>query len=215
MTPTLFAEIDLVQIIIVVIAMLGGFVQWLWNVIQQAKADAERRRQAPPSPKERALRDEAWKRQVMPNKPVRPAPTATPPPLQDPFTSVREIFDQVKRELAEAQKPPAHPVSRPQRQPMPKRAPVDRAEPLRNELHSPVKQAHFSPVPITVSSPPTISIPDTRPSTFVSTISTGSENQRQCWQSFLRNPGALKDAFILKEILGAPKALQSVSDSSS
>lgn len=51
MTPTLFAEIDLVQIIIVVIAMLGGFVQWLWNVIQQAKADAERRRQAPLAPK--------------------------------------------------------------------------------------------------------------------------------------------------------------------
>lgn len=214
MTPILFAEIDLVQIIIVVIAMLGGFVQWLWNVFQQAKADAERRRQAPPSAEERARRDEAWKRQVMIDKPMRPAPTVTPPPLQDPFSSVREIFDQVKRELAEAQKPSTQPAPRPQRQPLAKPIPATGADSARDKPPLPSKQARVASDPVTLTTPADLIIPQTRSTSFATVVSSRSENQERTWQALLSNHEALRDAFIVKEILGSPKALQSVSDSS-
>ena len=62
-TP-LLADLDPVQIIIVVIAMAGGFIQWLWNLIQQSRSEAERRRAGPPTDEESALREEAWNRRL-------------------------------------------------------------------------------------------------------------------------------------------------------
>ncbi len=215
MPPTLFAEIDLVQIIIVVIAMLGGFIQWLWNLIQQAKADAEKRREVPLSPEEKALREEAWRRQVMTDGQVRPSPKASPSPVNDPFASVRDVFEQVKKELAEAQKQTSPPSPRPERPSMVRPTPPQKTGSVRNEFTVPPKNDAPAPVaPVTVTGSMASAIPQGQAYAVTRATPDGTHSRRHAWQSLLGNPEALRDAFVLKEVLGAPKALQSVSDSS-
>jgi len=104
MSMPLLAELDPVQIAIAVIAMIGGFVHWLWNLITQGKDEAEKRLQ-PPDPEDAKRRQEAWRKQAQNRPPPRPTP-ASPPPVNDPFASVREIFEQIKRETQGAPPPP-------------------------------------------------------------------------------------------------------------
>lgn len=218
-TP-LLADLDPVQIIIVVIAMAGGFIQWLWNLIQQSRSEAERRRAGPPTDEENVLREEAWKRQTQGTPtPPRPSPTATPPPVNDPFSTVRELFEQVKREAMEGQKPqPAapppmrqrRPASAPRRGPMasegaaPPYKPAARRGSVREEA-SPSLAASAAVVTPQASRP---SAPEPTPAQAVpqTTIS-------PAWTSLLNSPAGLKQAFILREILGPPKALQTSGDS--
>jgi hypothetical protein len=202
----MLAEVDLVQIIIIVIAMIGGFIQWLWNVIQQAKADAARRRQRPLTPEEKALREEAWRRQVEGGAPPRPTPTATPPPVNDPFATVRELFEQVKREAAklpqpqpEAQPPPLRPASAAKkakrgsvRSDMPAAQPVPQ-DAARGSVAADLARPAFAPAP-----PPQPATPAVPPTP---------------WAALLGTPAALRQAIVLREILGPPKALQSAEGS--
>lgn len=217
-TPPL-AELDPVQIIIVVIAMMGGFFQWLWNLIQQSRSEAERRRAGPPTDEENALREEAWKRQTQGGptpprqSPARPSPTATPPPMNDPFSTVRELFEQVKREAMEAQKPPQPAAPPPMRQRRTASAP--RRGTVAAEVTAPPYQSGGRKGSVRAeASPAVITEPPVVPSQPAAEESAATRTTPPpAWATLLNSPDGLKQAFVLREILGPPKALQTAADS--
>jgi hypothetical protein len=217
-TPPL-AELDPVQIIIVVIAMMGGFFQWLWNLIQQSRSEAERRRAGPPTDEEKALREDAWKRQTQGGptpprqSPARPSPTATPPPMNDPFSTVRELFEQVKREAMQGQNPPQPAAPPPMRQR--KSASATRRGTVAAEVTAPPYQpgarrgsVRAETSTAVVTEPPVI---PTQPAAAEPTAS--RTTPPPAWATLLNSPAGLKQAFVLREILGPPKALQTATDS--
>jgi hypothetical protein len=224
-TPPL-AELDPVQIIIVVIAMMGGFFQWLWNLIQQSRSEAERRRAGPPTVEENALREDAWKRQplgepMQPRQtPARPSPTATPPPMNDPFSMVRELFEQVKREAMQSQNPPQPVAPPPIRQR--KSATAPRRGSVGTEASAPPYQpssrrsggrAEANPsatAAAAAAAPPTArpAAPEPTPAPTVSLTTPAP-----AWAALLNSTAGLQQAFVLSEILGPPKALQTAADS--
>lgn len=129
----LLADIDPIQIAIIVIAMAAGFFQWLWKVIQQGQEERQRGN-APDDTEEKRLRDEVWRRQVQqpqaqPQR--RPSPTVTPPPLNDPWSSVRDVFEKMKEEMRKAQEEAARPTQRPASAPNRPSAPPHLPQPQR------------------------------------------------------------------------------------
>lgn len=210
----ILADIDPVQIIIIVIAMGAGFLQWLWGLIQQ-KMEESKRPNAPLSEEERAAREAAWRQQT------RPSPK-TPPPIHDPWSSVREVFEQIKEETRKAQQPqppPARPSSTPPPVPQAQRSP---ARPIpgtvRAEIHPappPVpSQAEPFPTqakPAKVATPPVFFDAPAVPTT-VSRRKTEAASPYSL-KDLLHNPAAARQAILLREILGPPKALQSSNDS--
>ncbi|MDZ4289289.1 MAG: hypothetical protein U0984_15090, partial [Prosthecobacter sp.] len=125
----LLADLDLGQIIIIVVAVVVGFLQWLWKLIKQGQEERAQRHAVPEDPEVKRLRDEAWRRQV------QPTPSATPPPLSDPWGTVREVFDKMKEEMRKAQEEQTRP-SLPPPLPRPVTAPPVPAahRPVRVEL---------------------------------------------------------------------------------
>lgn len=221
MPTPLLAEFDPVQIAIVVIAMVGGFVHWLWNLIMQSKEEAEQRRQ-PRDPEEEKRREEAWRRQTQNPSAPRPSP-ASPPPVHDPFATVRDIFEQIKREAQGA--PPPVPRTPPPLPPTP--APPARRGTVTADLPRgvpPYQQPRRHSVAAEVaarapaSATPPVNLPAAPPPPpapalpAVATL-TARPALAPAWTGLLGSPAALRQAFILREILGPPKALQTAEDS--
>ena len=203
------AEIDPVQIVIIVIAMLGGFVQWLWGLIQQSREERERRRATPPDPEERRLREEAWRRQV---EPVRPSPQA-PRPVNDaptdPWEMMRKLMEKA-REAAEHPAPspeqPAAPASRPAPPPaLPERRPTTppRPAPAMRPVVPAVEPAR-APAPVSVA--------NVEPAFVVTPPLATRASQSAPLARLLARPESVRQAVLLREILGPPKALQSGAD---
>lgn len=165
------AEIDLGQVIIVVIAMVAGFVQWLIGLLKQSQEARERRAASPPGDDRPAPE---------PRQPSTPRPAA-PPPVHDPWGGMREILEQLKPE------PPRQPAAPPRgrRQPRAAASPtpaVAVVSPAPAPAPAPVAKAAVAAVPPAPADP---------------------------LLAFLRQPDALRQAVVLREVLGPPKALQS------
>ncbi len=194
------AEIDPIQIAIVVIAMLGGFVQWIWGMIKQGQEEAARRNTPPVSEEEKKLREQAWRHQVQPSPglppPPRPRP-ATPPPANDPWATVRDIFEQIKKDVIDTQAP---------QRPAP--APKAFAPPPR-KLPGTVR-AEAAPVapPVIAPVPAPIALPQAAPA-----LSAPQKDGFAPLRGLLANQASIRQAVLMREILGPPKALQSSSDS--
>lgn len=165
------AEIDLGQVIIVVIAMVAGFVQWLIGLLKQSQ-EARERRAASPSPGAEAQPGEEF-------RPPAPRPAA-PPPVHDPWGGMREIFEQLKPEPS---RQPAAPA-RVRRQPRAAAAPTPAVA-----VVSPAP----APAPVPVAQAAAVAPPPSADPLL----------------AFLRQPDALRQAVVLREVLGPPKALQS------
>ncbi|TDU62552.1 hypothetical protein EI77_04595, partial [Prosthecobacter fusiformis] len=142
----ILAEIDPIQIIIIVIAMGAGFIQWVWGLLKQSSAEKNRDSTPSPTPEERAAREEAWRKQVeqsqqpnRPQRPQRPNPQAPPPVHPDPWSTVRDVFEQMKEQAKKAQQPDTPPPlpQRPARAPAPSSSPVSRPArgSVRADLH--------------------------------------------------------------------------------
>jgi hypothetical protein len=189
------AEIDPVQIIIIVIALVGGFIQWLWSLLKQSNAETTPRNPDVPDQVEKKLREEAWRRQV------QGSPTPAPaPPAQDPFSTVKEIFEQIKKDAEAARRmtPTAQPPPLPSKQKVPKYRQPSQPPALPKEPEKSV-----SVVPTTATTPPA-----SQPEVIKFSSAKAPE-----WAGLLSSPAALRQAFIFREILGPPKALQSSGDS--
>jgi len=218
MPTPLLAELDPVQIVIVVIAMIGGFVHWLWNLIKQAKDESEKRLQ-PPDPAEAKRREEAWRQQTQSRPAPRPSP-ASPPPVNDPFASVREIFEQIKRE-AQGAPPPPLPRTPP---PLPstpaqqtRRGPAGRdlskVPPYQQPRRHSIAAEVAAKVPATVTAPMSQPAAPPPPATILPPAALSRPTIAPAWAGLLGSPAALRQAFILREILGPPKSLQTADDS--
>lgn len=219
----LLAEIDPIQIIIIVIAMGAGFVQWLWGLIKQGKDEAERRNAAPLSDEDRETREQAWQQQMKPaGSPNRPSPK-TPPPVQDPWATVKDVFEQIKEESRKAQNPGLPPPV-PQR---PATPPPSRQRTRPGTVRADVRPAPTPPPipadpfpetakattpatpPVFFASPPTP--PLLKPAPLLA--SSRSTPELSGLRQLLQTPDTLRQAVLLREILGPPKALQSSGDS--
>jgi cytoskeletal protein RodZ len=194
------AEFDPIQIAIVVIAMLGGFVQWIWGLIKQGQEEAARRSTPPISEEEKKLREQAWRHQVQPS-PGLPAPprpkTATPPPANDPWASVRDIFEQIKKDVIDAQPP---------QRPAPTQKPF--AQPPRKLPETVRAEAPQTKQPVLAPAQPAIAAPQTAPA-----LPTPQKDGIDRLRGLLATQASIRQAVLMREILGPPKALQSSSDS--
>lgn len=192
----IFAEIDLLQIVIIVIAMAGGFFQWLWGLLQQGKQNSEREL----SDEEKQLREEAWRKQTQPAE-SRPTPPPIPPFGGDPWQDYRDLFKKV-RDVVDKPAPAPKAPEKPQR---------PRLHTVRAELHPPAPPPVVPAVPFPaspqmaapVASAPKKAIPGASP----------AQADVHGLAGLLLNASSLRQAFMLREILGPPKALQSSSDS--
>ena len=217
----ILAELDPIQIAIIVIAMGAGFVQWLWGLIKQNLEDKDRRNDAPISPEERAAREEAWRRQVEnspQDRPKRPSPQA-PTPAHDPWSSVRDVFEQLKEDARKTRQPATPPPLPQQERP----APVRRPHPatVRAEIHPvpapppvpadafPAGSVRNDPVS---STPPVFFATPPPPRLLRPSIHATAPDFRGLREK-LHHPASLKQAVLFREILGPPKALQSAEDS--
>lgn len=231
----ILAEIDAVQIIIVIIAMGAGFLQWLWGLIKEGRNHQERQQQqqneAPPDPEEQRRREEA-RRRLMEGRRREPPPVPRNRPAPgSPWETVRDVIDHVKeqsRKANEPHQPPRHsgsslaPASRPvpgtvraELRPVPPAPPVP-AEPFpqpRGETRAP---APGSPTPpVTFAAPPALPPRVALPASSGAGIGSGSNPRRSPnpaiarVQHLLKTPHGLRQAILLQEILGPPKALQS------
>jgi hypothetical protein len=189
------AEVDPIQIAIIVIAMLGGFVQWLWGLFKQGQEEAARKRTSPPNIEEAKLREAAWKRQVESSgtpPPLRPSPKSTSP-VNDPWATVRDVFEQIKKDVIETQSPKP-PLSSP---------PLTRARSskVRAEIQSAPK------TPIVVETKPIVA-------STVPVLQTSPKNEELTFlRGILNSQASIRQAVLMREILGPPKALQSSGDS--
>lgn len=143
----LSSDFDPMQVAIIVIAVLAGFVKWLWESWQQK---TEVRNVPPPDPEQQRLREAAWRRQT--------GQSAAPPPLTpvaqpSAWDELRKAWAELKETTSQAQnpaqsRPPPLPAQRPNpRQPArhqpPARAPAPVAAPLA-----------AAPLPAVVYAPP-------------------------------------------------------------
>ncbi len=181
------ADLDIGQVLIIAIAMIAAFVQWVWKLIQESKAARERVR---PQQREHSSPN------VDPEVPQ-------PPPMPIPGGCVWDLVETFKEEMRKAQaglEPEKAPRPRP---PAPERRRVVIPPP-------PLPPASVSATaPKAATAVPEIVLPKPIPA-FAATAT--SKDDSVVLRMNLMNLDALKQAIILREILGPPKALQTPSD---
>jgi len=191
-------DIDWGQVIFLVLVVVVGFVRWVAGLLEQQKAAKER---AKLSPEEQAQRDAAWRRQVGKGGDVED---------EDPFGELKELFEQLK----ESERPAPSKTSAPP--PLPSATP-------RLPTPPPIVVRHVA------TTPPPSQRPSTAHAPFVPTPTKHFPGSTSVKRTFteavghrerptaanlsglrrqLRNPAALRQAILIREILGPPKALQ-------
>ena len=184
------ADIDWGQVIFLILVVVVGFIRWVGNLIQQQKEAKER---AKLSPEERALREAAWRRQVGQDEPERE------PETPDPFRELKDLLEQFKPATAPPPVPPRTPRLRPAVEasppPLPPSAPA--AVPV--------------PVPALAAAFPTSSSVH-RVFTEAQAAGVAVPRKRSAQLTGLRvelgTPRALRQAVLLREVLGPPVALR-------
>lgn len=186
-------DFDFGKVAFIVIAMIAAFVQWVWKNIQESRERKKYQQEA--SPEHRSLREVSRDNEVLLREKhiteSRPSPPSLPP------ATLMGAFEQIKEELRKAQElanpaPPPLPGSRPKRTAPPA---VVRTLP--------------SPAPLSQTPPPVKKAPE--PLARVEPAAS-SRDDFASLRGMLMDPKALRNAVLLREILGPPKALQSSSD---
>lgn len=199
------ADMDPMQIAIIVVFVVAGFLKWLWEN-WQIKRDAAQRDAVPPDPEEQRLREEAWRRQT------GQAPQARPPSPASPsaWDELRKAWNELKETARQAPAPAASPPaparpSRPPplRQPEPPRRGSVRATLTEAEARLAATRGAAAPPPAQPMQVSAAAESIARPAESV--YLTGLHHLR-------RDPMLMRQAIVLREVLGPPKALQSSSD---
>lgn len=198
MPPLLLsADFDPFQVAIIVIAVLGGFVKWLWENWQQKMGAAPST--PPPDPEEQRLREAAWRKQT--------GQGAAPPPRQpaaapSPWDELRKAW----KELQETVKQPSPPARRTARSAPPPVPPSSRRQVPSREVpyQRPPQQQAARPAASAPAVPAVASVP--------AIVSRPSAPVLAALLNLRRDPALMRQAILMQEILGPPKALQSSSD---
>jgi hypothetical protein len=188
----MLAEYDIGQVIIIVVAMIAGFIQWLWSNIQE-RMEAKKRQQRQRDVEIELTLSESGRHLAPP--PTHPLPGNSEPSSVPPRGVLGDFIEGIKEEIRKAQAE-LEPASAPVR-PMPQVPP-----PLRRHLPQPPASVPATPKPAQTSAP--VLTAETKPAQVAT-----KRDDFEVLRSSVRNPEALRNAFILREILGPPKALQS------
>jgi len=188
-TPFLMrGDFDPLQIAIVVLFLVGSFVKWLWDN-WQARQDggAPRDSVASDSP-------ERTRRGVSP-----PAMPARP----SPFDEWRKAWKEIQEAARQPQ--PAAPASRRPVVPPPLRQQARRQAAPAAAVQSATTSARPAELPVAmpaqpVAAPPPV-VEKARPGAFLSSM-----------RNLRHDPALMRQAILMQEILGPPKALQTSTD---
>ena len=187
MTPNvLHAEVDTVQVAIVVLAVIFSFLKWLWEQWTGNKSQTPDYGEEvdPNAERLRELQEEARRRAAAPSQPP-PIPSSPPPVPAAPWEEIRKAWKDV-REVAQAQKQKPTPA-------------VSAAQKRQLESRKPVVP---SPPPV-LAPAPVVTAP-----TSPAFVQKGIESPMMASLRSLRHdPAAMRRAIVLGEVLGPPKAL--------
>ncbi len=199
-TPPLLlsADFDPFQAAIIGIALLAGFVKWLWENWQQ------RREAAPPqmTEEQRQMREAAWLKQTGQSAPPLPPPPAAP----SPWDELRKAWKELQ-ETAKQAKAPVHPVqpARPVKSASrPPPVPLQRQQTVRTP-------APAAPAPPPVVTADVATVPATKEA-YYPQQKTSTVSVLAAVQHLRRDPALMRQAILMQEILGPPKALQTSGD---
>lgn len=193
----LSSDFDPFQVAIIVIAVLAGFVKWLWETWQQKTGAVPA---PPPDPEEQRLREAAWRKQTGQSSaaPPRPAPVAAP----SAWDELRKAWKELQETAKSSQSP-----AQPRRQP----PPAQRQQPQRQRQQQPARTEAPEPVPtVAAFKAPAVAaelpaVVTTKPAAPAGSILAHLRQLRQ-------DPALMRQAILMQEILGPPKALQSSRD---
>lgn len=177
-------EFDLGRVVFIIMLLVGGFLQWAMNWWKRKRAETAAMRQLRPTPEELEARERAWQRQTGEGDQVPP-----PLPARNPLEELLDTF----REFAgtETLAPEAD---------MPAAAAPPAAIP-----QPPKRQVTRVVEPPSPGVPAVIAVP-AAPDEIV------RMRERHPLALTLAAIGGLRQAVVLREILGPPKALQSADD---
>ena len=196
----LSSDFDPFQAAIIVIAVLAGFVKWLWeNWQQQGTTPAP-----PPDPEEQRLREAAWRKQT--------GQSSAPPPL--PPVAVPSAWDELRKawkELQETAKQAQAPA-----QPRAQRAMSAQRQPQRQPQSQPARVLGSRPVPAAAAVPAAVAqvqaVASAPPAVVTPMAAAPVGSMLATLRHLRRDPALMRQAILMQEILGPPKALQSSRD---
>jgi len=207
----LSSDFDPFQVAIIVIAVLAGFVKWLWETWQQKTGAVPA---PPPDPEEQRLREAAWRKQTGQSSaaPPRPAPVAAPSAWDELRKAWKELQETAKSSQAPAQprrQPPPAQRQQPQRPPPP--LPAQRPQPQRQREQQPARTESPQPVP-TVAAFKAPAVAAELPAVVTSKPAAPAGSILAHLRQLRQDPALMRQAILMQEILGPPKALQSSRD---
>ncbi len=182
------ADFDIGQVIFIVIAMIAAFVQWLWKHIQERRDTTARSR-----PRDAPESEETWPEPVAPLAPP-PLPARDDPALAPKRGGFRAFIDEIKEEVRKAQ-------ADYEEEPVPAQPPPRVPPPLRRHIPQPPALVAAMPAHAPAAAPTLVV--EQKPARVIT-----KHDDFAVLRSSIRNPDALRNAVILREILGPPKALQ-------
>lgn len=187
-------DFDPFQIAIIVIFVLASFIKWLWENWQLKREESKR--DLPDDPEEQRLREAAWRKQT--GQSGGEPPPIPPVVAASPWDELRKAW----KELQEAAKPAPPPVSttRPSQPPPPPLSSQQRQASVRGQ-----SQAASSPPAALVSTPPA---PTVAKETHTPQQNAASGSVLSTLRNLRGDPALMRQAILMKEILGPPKALQ-------
>lgn len=196
MHPILMSsDFDPIQVAIVVMAVIFGFIKWLWENWQQNREAAKRK--VPRDPEEQRMREAAWRKQT--GRSVHP-PLPQSPAAPSPWDELRKAWKELKETTKQAQMPqrpvPARQEPKKQPPPVPQRQPVRKAVvPAQPDM------ATQTTVLPSVATADAVAAPQ-------SVRHVSSNPMLAKLQGMRRDPALMRQAILMQEILGPPKALQ-------
>lgn len=175
----MLADVDIGQVIFVIVFLVVGFIQWVIKVLKEKAESAGRTRHVPTQEEERARR-EVWEQQT------RPVPPTEPEPPASIGGTLGDLLGEFRKAMEEAQRPSAPP-------PLP--------EMPHRSLPSP-PPLETRPVHVAENAPST----DTGPSVVTTLQPIRAARRPHPFTSLLHTPEGYRQAFVLREVLGPPRA---------
>lgn len=201
MRPILMSgDFDPFQVAIIVIFVIAGFIKWVWENWQASQVGKHTAPQI--DPEEQRLREEAWRKQTGQSAPP-PIPqrhASASPSGSSTWDELRKAWAELKEAARQAQAP-AQPPPVPQRSPRRGTVRAALAAPLTPPADVPkrsVLQPSQPAVPLTA---PETAAPKAAAGSFLGTL-----------QHLRKDPALMRQAILMQEILGPPKALQTSAD---
>lgn len=178
------SDFDPFQVAVIVIFVLASFVKWLWENWQASRGSVDH--EAPPDPEVERLREAAWRRQT-----GQGAPPPLPPPVAaSPWQEVKKVWEELQDSARGGPAPkPVRRSVRPPSMPAPEPSPAGKV----------------AAAPVAARAVP-------RHEAAPSESKPGPSQLLVMLRRMRGDPALMRQAVLMHEILGPPKALQSSND---